>query len=329
MKNRLALPITFISVSSLALALGAYLLKTKTSFHPQLFITACGEVLKDIREHVHFNPDGILSSLILFVTAISVSLALFQLVKFIVSHNRLHKFQTQETLTDNLREIINKHNLSSDSVLIVKNTKLTAYTIGLVKPKIVVSQELAMKLSLDQLEAVVLHELYHLHSRHLLWLMLSKLISSLFFFIPLVEYLASQLRTEFELAADAFVVEKQKTKSHLCDSLALNIQYSGGAIPHFATSPIEKRVESLVGNKLSFERIGIKSLAMSIFSLALMLGAVFVQPNQVVANFAFEPGGMCSLEEGCQTTDCTEHVTKDTHIYSPLVPASFSLTSSR
>jgi beta-lactamase regulating signal transducer with metallopeptidase domain len=328
MKNRLALPITFVSVSSLALALGAYLLATKTTFHPQLFITACGEVLKDIQEHVHFNPDGILSSLILLITAISVSLALFQLVKFIVSHRRLHKFQTQEALTDNLREIINKHNLSSDSVLIVKNTKLTAYTIGLFKPKIIVSKALAMKLSQDQLEAVVLHELYHLRSRHLFWLLLSKLVSSLFFFIPLVEYLAQQLKTEFELAADAFVVEKQKTRDHLCGSLALNIQYAGGVIPHFATSPIEKRVESLVGDRLSFELIGIKPLVVSTFSLALMLGMAFVQPNQVVANFAFESGGVCSLEEGCQNTDCSSHDTDNSNNFTPVVSASFPFSSS-
>lgn len=328
MKIKINLLTIFVVVSSTILLLGAYLLATKTSLHPQLFITACGEVLKDIQEHVHFNPDGALSSLILFITAISVSLALFRLVKFIVSHRRLHKFQVEEAPTNNLREIINKHNLSSDSVLIVKNTKLTAYTIGFFKPKIIVSKALAMKLSQDQLEAVVLHELYHLRSRHLFWLLLSKLVSSLFFFIPLVEHLAQQLRTEFELAADAFVVEKQKTRDHLCGSLALNIQYAGGVIPHFATSPIEKRVESLVGNRHSFELIGIKPSVVSTFSLALMLGMAFVQPNQVVANFAFEPGGVCSVAEGCQTTDCSGHDTDNSHNFTPHVSASFPSSSS-
>ncbi|KKQ93180.1 MAG: Transcriptional repressor, CopY family, partial [Candidatus Levybacteria bacterium GW2011_GWA1_39_11] len=206
-------------------ALGAYLLITKTTLHPQLFITACGEVLKNIQEHVHFNPDGVLSSLILFVTTISVSLALFQLIKFVVSHRRLHRFQAEETLPDNLKTIVSKHDLSQTAVVVDRNNKLTAYTIGLFKPKIIVSSALIAKLSHEQLEAVVLHELHHLRSRHLLWLLLSKLISSLFFFIPLVEYLAQQLKTEFELAADAFVVEKQKTRDHLCGSLALNIQY--------------------------------------------------------------------------------------------------------
>jgi len=197
MKNRHALPITFVAISSLVFILGTYLLMTKTTLHPQLFITACGEVLRNIQKHIHFNPDGVLSSLILLVTAIGVSLALFQLVKFIVSHRRLHQFQTEEALPNNLKKIIDKYDLPYNSIEVVKNNKLTAYTIGLFKSKIVVSAALIAKLSQEQLEAVVLHELYHIRNRHLLGLLLSKLVSSFFFFIPLVEYLARQLKTEF------------------------------------------------------------------------------------------------------------------------------------
>ena len=305
----------FIFTSIFVFGLGAYLLATKTTLQPQLFITTCGEVLKNIQEHIHFNPDGVLSSAILFVASVSVGLALFQLVRFMVSHRRLHSFQTEEILPDNLKTIVRKYDLSQAAVTVVKNNKLTAYTIGLFNSKIVVSEALIAKLSHKQLEAVVLHELHHLRSHHLLWLLLSRLISSLFFFIPLIEYLAQQLKTEFELSADAFVVEKQKTRDHLCGSLALNIQYAGGIIPHFATTPIERRVNYLVGNKLSFERIGIKQLTISLFSLGLMLGTAFIQPNQVAADFVFESGGVCSVKEGCKTTDCSGHETKDAYIF--------------
>jgi len=322
------LPITFVAISSLVFALGAYLLITKTTLHPQLFITACGEVLKNIQEHVHFNPDGVLSSLILFVTIISVSLALFQLIKFVVSHRRLHDFQSVGIFPGNLKTIVRKHDLPQTAVAVVKNNKLTAYTIGLFNPKIIVSEALIVKLSHEQLEAVVLHELYHLRSRHLLWLLLSKLISSLFFFIPLVEYLAQQLKTEFELAADAFVVEKQKTRDHLCGSLALNIQYAGGIIPHFATSPIEKRVESLVSNKVSLEKIGTRQLSVSLLSIGLMMGAAVIQPGQVSAGLTLESNAICRVGEKCQTTDCTSHQSIEPHNFTPHVPASFSLSSS-
>lgn len=328
MKIKTNISVTFVVISSVIFLLGAYLLVTKTSLHPQFFITACGEVLKNVSEHVHFNPDGVVSSLVLLVASVGVSLALWQLVRFLLAHRKLHQMKNVSRVPDKLQWVINKHSLKSNSVLAVSGGRLTAYTIGLFKPKIVVSKSLVNNLTKQQLEAVVLHELYHLKSRHVLWLLVSRLISSLLFFIPLIEYLAQQLKTEFELAADAFVVEKQKTKSHLCDSLALNIQYAGGVIPHFATSPIERRVEFLVGNKLSFNRIGIRQLVASGFSLVIMLSVAFVQPNKISANSGVVSGEVCKTDTECQSTDCSDYESYELHNFTPLVPASFSFSSS-
>lgn len=322
MKIKINLFTIFVVVSSAIFLLGAYLLATKTSLHPQFFITACGEILKDVGEHIHFNPDGVVSSLVLLITSIGASLSLWRLVRFLMGHRRLHQLKTVGQIPEKLQRVINKHNLDEKTVLLIGGDQLTAYTIGLFKPRIVVSQSLAQKLTNEQLEAVILHELYHLQNRHVLWLLFSRLISSLFFFIPLIEFLARQLKTEFELAADAFVVKKQKTKDHLCDSLALNLQYAGDVVPHFSTSPIERRVESLVDNKFSFERMGIKTLSVSIFSLILMLGIAIVQPSQVTAGSAFETGRVCSEDERCQTTDCTGQESKNLHNFTSTVPAS-------
>lgn len=323
MKIKVSLPTIFVVVSSIIFLLGAYLLATKTSLNPELFIIACGEVLRDINQHVHFNLNGITSSLVLLVAFIGGSLTLRQLAWFSLAHHKLHQIKTISNIPTNLQWVIDRHNIDKTMVSIVGGGKLTAYTIGLFKPKIVVSELLIRNLTKQQLEAVVLHELHHLENHHVLWLLSSRLLSSLFFFIPLIQYLAQQLKTEFELAADAFVVEKQKTKSHLCDSLALNLQYAGGVIPHFATSPIERRVESLVDNKLSLDQIGAKPLAVSMFSLALMLGIAIVQPNQVTADSTFLTGGVCSTEKNCQTTDCTGLETRDFHNFTPAVPATF------
>src|SRR3989338_585641 len=98
MKRKISLPLIFVFTSIFVFGLGVYLLATKTTLQPQLFITTCGEVLKNIQEHVHFDPDGVLSSVILFVASVGVALALFQLVRFMISHRRLHRFQAEETL---------------------------------------------------------------------------------------------------------------------------------------------------------------------------------------------------------------------------------------
>lgn len=328
MPSKNLLPIFFFVTSGLFIIFGTYLLTTQLTFAPQLFIAACGEVINNIREHIHLNSDGVLGFLTLLVTAMGVSLALFQLLRFIISHRQLQGYQTERELPANLRATINKHNLSKDIVSVVKNTKLTAYTIGLFRPRIIISHTATAKLSRKQLEAVILHEWYHLRNRHVLWLLLSRLASSLFFFIPLVEYLARQLKIEFELAADSFVIEKQKTKNHLCDSLALNIQYVGGVIPHFATSPIEKRVEFLVGNKIPWEKIGIKHLGISLFSICLMIVMTVIQPNQVFANFIIEKNTVCDMETKCQITNCTNKQSQETHNMTPYNSTPFSHISS-
>jgi hypothetical protein len=81
-------------------------------------------------------------------------------------------------------------------------------------------------------------------------------------------------------------------------------------------------VDFLIGNKTSLERIGLKPLSVSIFSLALMLSIAFLQPNRISANYDLTTTGICSVEEDCQTTDCAGQETGDLHNFTSAVPAS-------
>jgi len=328
MKNRHTVPIAFIITTSLVLVLGVYLLATKTTLHPQFFITACGEVFKNITEHVHFNPDGLLSSSILLIAATGITLTITQAIRFVLSHRKLsNRFRETKKLPDKLLDIIQRQQLY-DVAFSVISGRPTAYTIGLLRPRVVMSLSLIQKATDKQLEAIVLHELYHLKNRHLLWLLISRLVSSLFFFIPLIEYLAQQLKTEFELTADSYVVSKQKTRDHLCGSLALNLQYAGGVIPHFATSPIEKRVESLLTQKVSFDKISTIQFSLSLFSIAVMIGLALTQPSQIAASFIEKSEAVCKVGEKCQNKDCSDQLSTESQIYSSSVSTSFSLSSS-
>lgn len=328
MKNRHTLPITFIAVSSLIFVLGMYLLATKTTLHPQFFISVCGEVLRNIQEHVHFNPNGLLSSFILLITAAGICLTITQTVRFILSHRRLSgKIQKTEQLPRILSHIMQEQRLQDVPISVIAG-RPTAYTIGLLRPRIVISLSLIRKTSVKQLEAIVLHELYHLKNRHLLWLLISQLISSLFFFIPLIKYLAQQLKIEFELSADSYVVNKQKTREHLCGSLTLNLQYAGGIIPHFAASPIEKRVEVLLTRKVSLDNISTIRFFLSMFSIAAMMGIALTQPNQIAAGFHNDAEAVCKIGDNCQNKDCSDQLRTNKQMFSASVPASFLLPSS-
>ncbi|MCB9826707.1 M48 family metalloprotease [Candidatus Nomurabacteria bacterium] len=318
----------FVFMAGLLLVLSAYLLTTKTAFHPQLFVTTCREVLNNVKDHVHFNYDGLASSLTMAIGIIGISLVVKQLARFVVVNTRLKKLTHTTRIPDKLGDILNKHSIKAEMISMADTNKLAAYTTGIFSSKIVISKGLIQRLSSMQLEAVVLHELHHARSRHVLWLLFSRLISSLFFFIPLFSHLADRLRKEFELCADAFVIETQNTQKYLCESLALNLQYTNRVIPHFATSPIETRVDFLLGHKPAFNHASVKTIAVSVFSFILMLTFAFLKPNTAAAHLDVEPGTICRVDTGCQTKDCANTESESFHNFTPAIPVSFSPISS-
>lgn len=320
MKIKTSTPYIFVGVSGVIFLLVTYLLVTKTSKNNQLFISACGKFLKSINWHAHLNLNNVISLLVLLVVGIGVNLALGQLIRFLIAHHKLQQIKPNSKVPYKLQWVINRHNLQKNSILVKEDSTLSAYTIGLFKSKIVISKSLINNFTKLQLEAVVLHELYHVKNRHVLWLLSSRIVSSLFFFTPLVRYLAYKLKTEFELKADSFVVSKQKTKKHLCDSLALNIQYVSRTLPNFTTSPIETRVDSLVKNNISFNRISIKQLVVSGLSFAVMLSVVFVQPSQISAKADVILNSMCKTNTECQPNNCTSYKTLNLNNTTTLIP---------
>lgn len=318
---------TFVAISLSLLVLISYLVVTKTYLPTKAFIANCTQIIMSLTEHIHVDRYGLLSGVILSIFGFGLLLLLIQLLKFSIDHKKLNKINQISKFPQKIRTVLNRHNIDENRLVVIASNKLTAYTIGLFRSKIVISKALINQLTVDQLEAIILHEIYHVKSRHLFWLLISRLSSSLFFFVPFVSHLAERLKTEFEIASDSFVVNKQGTSAHLRSSLAFNLEYVNHFVPYFATAPIEKRVTALVGDRLKFEKMGIGQLTVSLFSMILMLSLVFVQPTQAASNLSIA-GEVCSVETGCQTSDCTGYDDSDALNHSPFTPASFPFSSS-
>lgn len=313
----------FFATSASTLSLVLYVLVAKTKLHPGFFITACGQVLKNVGEHLHFNPDGLFPSIILLAVAVGIVFSLMRLIAYIKSCQRLDQLPTVGTYPKKLRRILERYHLPQELVLVADEQHLSAYTLGLIHAKMVISQSLIDKLSPKQLEAVVLHEFYHLKAHHGLWLLVSRLISSLLFFIPLIDNLAGQFKTECELAADDFVVQKQKSRRHLCSSLLFSLQSTNNLLPNFAASAIEMRVESLTGSQPSFAAISRLRLAVSFLSLGLIAAAFLVKPGQILARFSPKPA-MCKVSGDCDSGDCPHSPITPGINLSSRQPASFA-----
>lgn len=328
-KSKLILPISFGILSSLVFSLMVYLISVRAKLYSQSFLTTCGEILKDITSHLHINYNSGVTLVLLFIVLVSLLLAVVRVIQFILSYQRLSKqFQDTSDLPRELVSLINKHHLQNTSFIITTEDNLMAYTVGLIKPQIVLSQSLVKRVNKFQLEAIILHELYHVKNKHLLWLLLVQITSSLLFFIPLIQYLARQLKTEFELAADSFVVQKQKTNNHIRSSLALRLEYSNGVIPYFSTSPIEQRVGSLFNKKVVWEKIKFKQLIISLVSIILIMGLGFTSSSQAKQTSYQDLDFSCQTGEECQTPDCLSHPNLEVSLERPMMSTVFQLQSS-
>ena len=79
-----------------------------------------------------------------------------------------------------------------------------AFTAGLLRPRIYVSERLQQALSLAELRAVFRHELHHYTRRDPLRFAVLRFATKTFFWLPLIGFLAEDLMADAELMADDF-----------------------------------------------------------------------------------------------------------------------------
>ncbi len=94
----------------------------------------------------------------------------------------------------------------SDRLHTVRDPAPFAFTAGLWRPTIFLSTGMIAVLETDELEAVLRHELAHLHRRDPLRILVGRAVRRALFFLPLVNDLWSRYVIASELAADASVV---------------------------------------------------------------------------------------------------------------------------
>lgn len=87
-------------------------------------------------------------------------------------------------------------------VEVVDHDEPFAFTFGLGLPRVAVSRGLIEQLSPDELEAVVVHERYHVRARDPLKMVVARAAARTCFFLPAVGHLVSRYLAGRELAAD-------------------------------------------------------------------------------------------------------------------------------
>ncbi len=157
--------------------------------------------------------------------------------------------------------------------------------VGVLRPMVLLPVSLMAGLTLDDLAAIVRHELAHVHRCDLWMNLLQRVIESLLFFHPAVWFISRRLSAERELCCDDLVVSSGHEPMHYAGALLrmaelCAISRQPGALALAATGDraplLERRIERLMnwGNtpRLQLTRAGMAGLLIALVSLIVVPG---------------------------------------------------------
>ncbi len=100
-------------------------------------------------------------------------------------------------------------------ILVVRDDAFVALTLGMLRPKIVLSTALFEMFDDKELEAVLLHERYHCRNNDGPKMFLSALLADAFGYWPLIHPILRYYRTWKELFADRYAIREMGTELYL------------------------------------------------------------------------------------------------------------------
>ncbi|CAH0119531.1 MULTISPECIES: M56 family metallopeptidase [unclassified Paenibacillus] len=131
-------------------------------------------------------------------------------------------------------------------IIVVKDAGFVALSIGMLRPRIVISTGLLAMFTEEEVRAILLHERYHCQRRDPLQAFMTALTKDSMGYIPLVRTLAHHYATWQELLADRYAMKQMGTEYYLgsvlmkLSSLA-RVRRDAATVP-FASNEINYRI---------------------------------------------------------------------------------------
>lgn len=193
----------------------------------------------------------------------------------------------------------------SASVVLILDSKIkTAFTHGLLRPRIYISKGLIDSLDRAELKAVVLHELHHKKRFDPLRFLLYSLLTDIFFYIPVLRDLLGSLRIRKEAAADEAACRDLSERLTLAAAIVKAASFNTGNTSVGAASitgggEARTRIERLVeAKKIRFKTPDRRRIALSI------IGATFVAASIILPLGPAAAGA----SQACTAEHCSTHI---------------------
>lgn len=160
----------------------------------------------------------------------------------------------------------------------------SAFTIGLLRPRVYVSTGLIHELTDGELRAVILHEVHHAVNKDPLRLFILTFIRNTFFFLPMGHYLNDSFYVHKELAADEGAASKTGRPFDLATALLKMVRIKRKPLP--AGVPIlekgefiERRVKSLLEPDTKRDRFPKGSVLFTVAAMMILFMTLVLPIN--------------------------------------------------
>ncbi len=188
-------------------------------------------------------------------------------------------------------------------VMILDSKVKTAFTHGLLRPRIYISKGFIDSLDRAQLKAVILHELHHKRRFDPLRFLIYSMIADTFFYMPVLKDLIGRLRTRKEAEADKAacrdLCERLTLAAAIVKAASFNLM-GLSAVPSITGSgQTRARVESLIeGRSIRLSAPDRRSIALSIIGAAAVAASIALP---------LLPWG-AHASQTCTTERCSTHI---------------------
>jgi len=168
----------------------------------------------------------------------------------------------------------------TNRIQVVQSEQPFAITIGLLRPKIVLSTGLWDILSDEEIESVIYHEFHHSYQLDPGKTFLMELFAKVLWFLPILKWLAQQYSIVREVLADNYAIGKSGQRMHISSALLKMInskQKKPASFVSFADGSINYRIQNMIepnsSNRIKWPFLN----ATASLSIFILLNTIFAQ----------------------------------------------------
>ncbi len=273
-------------------------------------------------------PHSLGTFLLFFIGASVMAAAVKLLSAYIQIHTMKRSLRRNVIVNESFQLILKGLNLTHQALLI-KDNKPFAFCFGLRRPKIYLSTKMYNLLEQKELEAVLLHESYHLQKSDTLTLFVASFVQFLFPFFPVVSDLVRNYRIERELNADKEALKSISDPDILLNTFKKLFVYTN-TNPAFVSAiidseTIESRIKALTAQNFLWRKFSTKNMFISLLSFSIFYLLALAPVFAIKQNNKNSEVMICTVSNDCSRW-CREHSTVTPNIPSRSPNTSYPYT---